>query len=146
MELSKVQTSADETSLRLNGISSEVGGVKDALESVRADATKSVADLDQTRGDLGVLKNGIARNAKQIQLLREQGDKNIFEFTLTKSGGLQRVGDIQVKLTRADEETLTPSPWRSSRTTGLLKNAIRQSTSRWSSSLRRNRNSRTIWW
>jgi septal ring factor EnvC (AmiA/AmiB activator) len=103
-ELSKVETSADETSLRLNGISSEVGGVKDALESVRADATKNVADLDQTRGDLSVLKNGIAKNAKQIQMLREQGEKSIFEFSLTKADGLQRVGDIQMKLTRANEK------------------------------------------
>ncbi|MGA2717197.1 MAG: hypothetical protein ABSG41_29305 [Bryobacteraceae bacterium] len=103
-ELSKVATTADETSMRLNGISSEVGGVKDTLESIRADATQNIADLDQTRGDLSVLKNGIARNSKQIQMLRKQNDKSIFEFSLTKSDGLQRVGDIQMKLTRANEK------------------------------------------
>ena len=52
-ELSKVETSADETSTRLKGISSEVGGVRDSLESVRADATQNIAELDKTRGDLG---------------------------------------------------------------------------------------------
>lgn len=106
-ELSKVKTSADETSMRLNGISSEVGGVRDTLESVRADATQNIADLGQARGDLGLLKNGVARNSAQIQMLREQGDKSIFEFNLTKSSGLQRVGDIQVRLTRTDEKRNT---------------------------------------
>jgi septal ring factor EnvC (AmiA/AmiB activator) len=103
-ELSKVETSADETSMRLMGISSEVGGVKDTLESVRAGATENVAELDRTRGDLGALQNGVATNAQQIEMLREQGDKSIFEFSLMKSSGLQRVGDIQVRLTRADEK------------------------------------------
>lgn len=103
-ELSKVETSADETSRRLRGISSEVGGVKDTLESVRAGATENVAELDKARGDLGALQNGVATNAQQIQTLREQGDKSIFEFSLMKSSGLQRVGDIQVRLTRADEK------------------------------------------
>ena len=106
-ELNKVQISADETSVRLNGISNEVGGVKDTLESVRADTTQNIAELDKTRGDVSLLRNGIARNSSQIQLLREQGDKNIFEFMLTKSGGLQRVGDIQVRLTRTDEKRNT---------------------------------------
>ncbi len=106
-KLSKVETSADETSTRLNGISSEVGGVRDTLESVRADATQNIAELEKTRGDLGTLKNGVARNATEIQTLREQGDKSIFEFSLLKSSGLQRVGDIQVRLTRTDERRNT---------------------------------------
>ena len=50
------------------------------------------------------MKNGVARNATEIQTLREQGDKSIFEFSLMKSSGLQRVGDIQVRLTRTDEK------------------------------------------
>ena len=107
VELSQVELSADETSLRLNGISTEVGGFKDKLASVRADATQNIGDLDRTRGDLGALKNGIATNSKQIQMLRDQGDKIIFEFSLTKSSGLQRVGDIQVRLTRTDEKRNT---------------------------------------
>jgi hypothetical protein len=106
-KLSKVETSADEASTRLNGISSEVGGVRDTLESVRADATQNIAELEKTRGDLGTLRNGVARNATEIQALREQGDKSIFEFNLMKSSGLQRVGDIQVRLTRTDEKRNT---------------------------------------
>lgn len=103
-QLSKVEQSTDEASARLNGISNEVGGVKDTLASVRADATRNIDELRHARGDVSELKNGIATNSKQIQDLRELGDKRIVEFNLTKSAGLQAVGDIKVKLNRTDEK------------------------------------------
>jgi DNA repair exonuclease SbcCD ATPase subunit len=103
-QLSQVQRSTEETSTRLNGISTEVGGVLDTLDTVRDAAMQNSADLENTRGDLGALKNGIATNSRQIQTLRELGDRDIFEFTLTKTGGSQRFGDIQLKLTRTDEK------------------------------------------
>jgi chromosome segregation ATPase len=103
-QLSKVEKSTDETSARLNGISSEVGGVRETLASVRADATRNIDELQHARGDVSELKNGVATNSRQIETLREVGDKQIVEFNLTKSAGLQRVGDIQVKLNRTDEK------------------------------------------
>ena len=106
-QLSKVEKSTDETSARLNGISNEVGGVRDTLASVRADATRNIDELQHARGDVSELKDGIATNSKQIQNLRELGNKKIVEFNLTKSAGLQRVGDIQVKLNRTDEKRNT---------------------------------------
>jgi chromosome segregation ATPase len=106
-QLSKVEKSTDETSERLNGISSEVGGVRETLASVRADATRNIDELQNARGDVSELQNGVATNSKQIQTLRDVGDKQIVEFNLTKSAGLQRVGDIQVKLNRTDEKRNT---------------------------------------
>jgi hypothetical protein len=103
-ELSKVQKSTDETSARLNGISNEVGGVRESLATVQADATRNIDELQHERGDVSELKNGVATNSKQIETLRELGDKQIVEFNLTKSAGLQRVGDIKVKLNRTDEK------------------------------------------
>lgn len=103
-QLSQVEKSADETSTRLNGISSEVGGVRDTLASVRADATRNIDELQQAQGDVSELKNGVATNSRQIQTLRELGDKQIVEFNLTKSAGLQKVGDIKMKLNRTDEK------------------------------------------
>jgi len=103
-QLSQVERSTDETSERLAGISNEVGGVRETLASVRADATRNIDELRHARGDVSELKNGVATNSKQIETLRELGDKQIVEFNLTKSAGLQRVGDIQVKLNRTDEK------------------------------------------
>jgi len=103
-QLSKVERSTNETSARLNGISNEVGGVRETLASVRADATRNVDELQHARGDVSELKNGVATNSRQIATLRQLGDKRIVEFNLTKADGLQRVGDIQVKLNRTDEK------------------------------------------
>lgn len=106
-ELNKVERSTNETSMRLNGISSEVGGVRDTLNSVRADATRSVAAIQVARGDLSEIRSGVATNSQEIQTLRERGDKDIFEFNLARDAGLQRVGDIQVKLDKTDEKRNT---------------------------------------
>lgn len=106
-QLSKVQQSTDETWMRLNGISNEVGGVRDTLDSVRASATQNNAELQHTHGDLNELRYGIATNTEEIQTLRAKGDKDIVEFNLTKDAGMQKVGDIQVKLDRTDEKRNT---------------------------------------
>jgi chromosome segregation ATPase len=94
-ELNKVKESTADTSTRLNGISSDVGAVREEVESAHS-ATQ------ETRGDVSRLNGGIATNAAEIKQLREQGDRNIYEFTLTKSNMPQRVGDIQVVLDRTD--------------------------------------------
>ena len=44
----------------------------------------------------------IATNGKEIQELRTLGDRNIYEFTITKKNGMQKVGDVQMRLTKSD--------------------------------------------
>jgi len=94
-ELNKVKESTADTSTRLNGISSDVGAVRQEVESAHS-ATQ------EARGDVNRLNRGIATNAAEIKQLREQGDRNIYEFTLTKSNVPQRVGDIQIVLDKTD--------------------------------------------
>jgi hypothetical protein len=101
-ELSKVKASTEEASVRLNGISTDVGAVKTDVDAVRSENQKTTTDLQRVRGDLGLMSGLLATNSKEIQTLRELGDRNVYEFKLTKSGGMQRVGDIQVMLTKAD--------------------------------------------
>lgn len=70
---------------RLNG---DVTGVKTDL-----DATKN--SIQMARGELGTL---IARNHEEIDQLRRVGQRDYFEFTLTRKGGRQKIGDVQVEL------------------------------------------------
>jgi hypothetical protein len=44
----------------------------------------------------------IATNGKEIQQLRAMGDRNIYEFTISKKAGMQKVGDVQIRLTKTD--------------------------------------------
>ncbi len=123
VELSKVKESAALTSAAVMGITSDVGAVKSDVGSVRSDVTTVRADVDvvktevqtartaidetrialqRTRGDLGEMSGLIATNSGEIGQLRALGDRNIYEFTLTR-GALQKVGDIQVQLKKADK-------------------------------------------
>jgi hypothetical protein len=47
------------------------------------------------RSEMGTL---IARNHDEIDQLRRMGQRDYFEFTVTRKGGNQRVGTIQVEL------------------------------------------------
>ena len=64
------------------------------------EATKK--QLTSTVGDLGVQSGLIARNQEELDQLKRQGERNIFELHLTKSKTPSHVGPIQVTLTKTD--------------------------------------------
>ena len=101
-ELAKVRESHDDASNKISSISTEVGAVKTEMESTKSSIQQTLNDLQRVRGDMGMMSGLIATNSKEIQLLREMGDRDIFEFTLAKSAGLQQVGDVRIMLKKAD--------------------------------------------
>ncbi len=101
-ELNKVKDSATEASTRLDGITTDVGSVKTDVASAKTAIDDTRSDLQRARGDMGVMSGLIATNGKQIQALRDLGDRNIYEFTLEKNGRMQKVGDVQLTLRKAD--------------------------------------------
>jgi small-conductance mechanosensitive channel len=66
----------------------DVTGVKSDL-----DATKN--NLQMARSEMGTL---IARNHDEIDQLRRMGQRDYFEFTVTRKAGAQKVGVVQVEL------------------------------------------------
>lgn len=72
----------------VNKLNGDVTGVKGDL-----DATKN--NLQMARSEMGTL---IARNHDEIDQLRRMGQRDYFEFTVTRKGGAQKVGGIQVQL------------------------------------------------
>jgi len=72
----------------LNKLNGDVTGVKGDL-----DATKNSIQI--ARSEMGTL---IARNHDEIDQLRRMGQRGYFEFTVTRKGGSQKVGTIQVQL------------------------------------------------
>ncbi|HEU5023064.1 MAG TPA: hypothetical protein VFT60_14285 [Bryobacteraceae bacterium] len=91
-----------DTASKLDGVGASVETVRTDLASTKAQADKTATDLDRMTGDMGVMSGLIATNGKQIAALRALGDRNIYEFNITKKSGMQKVGDIQMKLTKAD--------------------------------------------
>ncbi len=66
----------------------DVTGVKTDL-----DTTKN--NLEMARSEMGTL---IARNHDEIDQLRRMGQRDYYEFTVTRKGGAQKVGAVQVEL------------------------------------------------
>ena len=101
-ELGKVKESTADASNKIDGITTDVGAVKTDVASTKNALEETRSDLQRAQGDMGVMSGLVATNSKQIQELRTLGDRNIYEFTLAKNGKMQKVGDIEVMLRRAD--------------------------------------------
>jgi chromosome segregation ATPase len=70
---------------KLNG---DVSGVKSGLDETNN-------SLQMARSEMGTL---IARNHDEIDQLRRMGQRDYYEFTVTRKGGAQKVGSIEVQL------------------------------------------------
>jgi chromosome segregation ATPase len=108
-QLGQVKQSTQDQSTKIDGITTDVGAVKTDVVAVKTDlsANKQAiettqSDLQRARGDLGLMSGLIATNSTQIKELKDLGDRNIFEFTLTRNGKMEKVGDIEVMLQKAD--------------------------------------------
>jgi len=89
----------DET---LNGIKGDVGNVKNDVSTTRTELSATSADLKRAFGDMGVMSGLIATNSTELAALRKLGEKDYIEFTLPKTGGPQKVGDVQLALKKID--------------------------------------------
>ena len=72
----------------VNKLNGDVTGVKSDL-----DATKN--SIQMARSEMGTL---IARNHDEIDQLRRMGQRDYYEFTVTRKSGAERVGSIMVEL------------------------------------------------
>lgn len=89
-------------STNVNGVKTDVTGVKGDVASTKDNLDKTNNDLKRAVGDMGVMSGLIATNAKDLQALRELGDRNYTEFDLTKAQSQKKVGNIVVTLKKVD--------------------------------------------
>ena len=92
----------DEVSADVTGVKSDVTDVKGEVASTKSQMEKDGAQLKQVIGDMGVMSGLIATNGKDLQVLRELGERNYFEFDLRKGRLTQKLGDLTISLKRAD--------------------------------------------
>ena len=58
--------------------------------------------MKRVRGDLDGTSSLVATNGKELNALRALGERNYFEFNISKSKEPQRVGDVAVLLKKTD--------------------------------------------
>ena len=80
----------------------DVGTVRTDLSTTQANVEKTGADLKRAMGDMGVMSGLIATNSKDLQALRDLGERNYFEFTLKKGEMTKKVGNLTLTLKKSD--------------------------------------------
>jgi hypothetical protein len=82
-------------------VKTDVGGVKTDLTKTQTDLQSALATLTSMKGDLSDHSSLIARNHDELEILKHKGDRNYYEFTLTK-GEKKPVGTISLELKKTD--------------------------------------------
>lgn len=85
----------------VSNVKTDVGGVKSDVARTRNDLNAAVTQLSSMRGDLSDHASLIARNHDELEVLKHRGDRNYYEFSLTK-GQRKVVGSIALELKKAD--------------------------------------------
>ncbi len=88
-------------STEVSGVKTDVGGVKTDLSKTQSDLANAVSQLTSMKGDLSNHSSLIARNHDELETLRHKGDRNYYEFTLSK-GQKKPVGTVSLELKKAD--------------------------------------------
>jgi cell division protein FtsB len=98
-QLTQVQKESEE---KIGAVATEVGGAKKDIEATKTDLEATKGKLERSLGDMNVMSGLIAHNRDDLEELRRRGDRNYYEFTLQRSKSPQRVGPVQLNLSKAD--------------------------------------------
>ena len=85
----------------LSTVKTDVGGVRTDLGKTQNDLAGALSQLQSMKGDLDSHSSLIARNHDELEVLKHKGDRNYYEFTLTK-GQKKPVGTVSLDLKKAD--------------------------------------------
>jgi hypothetical protein len=103
LKLSQQITEAQkESEAQIGAVATDVSGAKKEIEVTRSDLEATKSRLDRATGDMGVMSGLIAHNHDDLEELKRRGDRNYYEFTLQKSKTPQRVGPVQMSLSKTD--------------------------------------------
>ena len=91
-----------ENNQKINAVATEVGGAKKDIEATRSDLEATKGRLERANGDMGVMSGLIAHNRDDLEELKRRGDRNYYEFKITKGKSAQKVGPVQITLNKVD--------------------------------------------
>lgn len=100
--IAQVKQSADTANTQIASVSSDVGNVKTDVANTKTQLEDTIANLKRATGELDTHESLIATNGKELKALRELGERNYTEFTISKAKKATRVADVMVELRKAD--------------------------------------------
>ena len=100
--IANVKQTADTATTQLATVTTDVGTVKTDVQATKSQLEQTIANLKRATGELDSHSSLIATNASELKALRELGERNYAEFTITKSKKPTRVADVMVELKKTD--------------------------------------------
>src|SRR5690349_9634022 len=100
----QLNAATKESNEKINAVATEVGGARKDIDATRSDLEATKGRLERASGDMGVMSGLIAHNRDDLEELKRRGDRNYYEFKITKTKAPQRVGPVQIKLEKADQK------------------------------------------
>ena len=100
----QLNAATKESNEKINAVATEVGGAKKDIEATRSDLEATKGRLERASGDMGVMSGLIAHNRDDLEELKRRGDRNYYEFKITKSKTAQKVGPVQMTLNKVDQK------------------------------------------
>jgi chromosome segregation ATPase len=101
-KISEVSNDVDGVKTDVGGVKTDVTTVKTDLANTQSELDKTGADLKRAMGDMGVMSGLIATNSKDLDALRQLGERNYFEFHLSKGNMTQKVDNVTLTLKKTD--------------------------------------------
>lgn len=86
----------------VNGVKTDVGKVKDDVTAAQTDLAATKAKLEHAIGDLSKESELIATTHDELEVLKHKGDRNYYEFTLTKGKEATHVATVGLQLKKVD--------------------------------------------
>lgn len=100
----QLNAATKESNEKINAVATEVGGARKDIDATRSDLEATKGRLERASGDMGVMSGLIAHNRDDLEELKRRGDRNYYEFKITKSKTAQKVGPVQVTLNKVDQK------------------------------------------
>jgi hypothetical protein len=97
-----VKSTTDTNTSQLASVTTDVGTVKTDLGNTKSQLEQTISTLKRATGDIDSHSSLIATNGTELKALRELGERNYAEFTITKSKKFTRVADVSIELKKAD--------------------------------------------
>jgi len=88
----------------VDGVKTDVVKVKDDVTATRSDLESTKAKLEHAIGDLNRESELIATTHDELELLKHRGDRNYYEFTLTKGKDATHVATVGLQLKKVDSK------------------------------------------
>ncbi len=100
--IAAVKQATETATTQLQGVSTDVNNVKGDLQNTKSQLEQTIANLKRVRGDLDNDTSLIATNSKELEALKQLGERDYAQFTITKAKKPTRVADVLIELKKAD--------------------------------------------